>query len=152
MCRILTKRKTGEPPFAKLRYGSKECPLFQNRLKNRLNSGIQAAAVALARSKRQAISIGWNGAPEEIRTPDPQIRSLKLFVLHSLYRLYKDLASQLERLEGAGCQKIFFEKQGGKNADRRQLQRLLKVLKPGDVVHAYGTTKLINGRAYYCRP
>ncbi|WP_352871917.1 recombinase family protein [Mesorhizobium sp. M0730] len=62
------------------------------------------------------------------------------------------MASQLERLEGAGCQKIFFEKQGGKNADRRQLQRLLKVLKPGDVVHAYGTTKLINGRAYYCRP
>ncbi|WP_217574783.1 recombinase family protein [Mesorhizobium sp. GbtcB19] len=48
----------------------------------------------------------------------------------------QDLTSQLERLEAAGCQKIFFEKLSGKNADRRQLQRLLKVLAPGDVVHA----------------
>jgi hypothetical protein len=63
-------------PFAKLRYGSKEYPLFQNRLKNRLNSEIQAGAAALARPKKLAISIGRNGAPEEIRTPAPQIRSL----------------------------------------------------------------------------
>jgi DNA invertase Pin-like site-specific DNA recombinase len=48
----------------------------------------------------------------------------------------QDLASQIERLEAAGCQKIFFEKLSGKNANRRQLQRLLKVLAPGDVVHA----------------
>jgi len=48
----------------------------------------------------------------------------------------QDLASQLERLEAAGCQKIFFEKLSGKSADRRQLQRLLKVLVAGDVVYA----------------
>jgi hypothetical protein len=30
-------------------------------------------------SERLAISIGCNGAPEEIRTPDPQIRSLVLY-------------------------------------------------------------------------
>lgn len=48
----------------------------------------------------------------------------------------QDLASQIERLETAGCQKIFLEKLSGKDTNRRQLQRLLKVLKPGDVVHA----------------
>jgi DNA invertase Pin-like site-specific DNA recombinase len=48
----------------------------------------------------------------------------------------QDLASQVERLEAAGCQKIFLEKLSGKDTNRRQLQRLLKVLKPGDIVHA----------------
>ncbi len=48
----------------------------------------------------------------------------------------QDLASQVERLEAAGCQKVFLEKLSGKDTNRRQLQRLLKVLKPGDVVHA----------------
>ncbi|MER9474375.1 recombinase family protein [Mesorhizobium sp. M0520] len=48
----------------------------------------------------------------------------------------QDLAAQIERLQEAGCEKIFFEKRSGKDADRRQLQRLLKALKPGDVVHA----------------
>ncbi|MER9177778.1 recombinase family protein [Mesorhizobium sp. M0955] len=48
----------------------------------------------------------------------------------------QDLAAQIERLQAAGCEKIFFEKRSGKDADRRQLQRLLKALKPGDVVHA----------------
>lgn len=48
----------------------------------------------------------------------------------------QDLTAQVERLQAAGCQKIFFEKRSGKDANRRQLQRLLRVLKPGDVVHA----------------
>lgn len=48
----------------------------------------------------------------------------------------QDLAAQIERLRGAGCQKIFREKLSGKNADRGQLQRLLKILKRGDVVYA----------------
>lgn len=48
----------------------------------------------------------------------------------------QDLAAQIERLHGAGCQKIFREKLSGKDADRAQLQRLLKALKPGDLVYA----------------
>lgn len=48
----------------------------------------------------------------------------------------QDLAAQVERLEAAGCQKIFREKLSGKDANRPQLKRLLKALKPGDVVDA----------------
>ncbi|WP_095090629.1 recombinase family protein [Mesorhizobium sophorae] len=48
----------------------------------------------------------------------------------------QDLTIQVERLQEAGCEKIFFEKRSGKDANRRQLQRLLKALKPGDLVHA----------------
>ncbi|MGX9147222.1 recombinase family protein [Mesorhizobium sp. 128a] len=48
----------------------------------------------------------------------------------------QDLAAQIERLKAAGCERIFFEKRSGKNVDRPQLRRLLRSLKPGDVVHA----------------
>ncbi|MGX5805096.1 recombinase family protein [Bradyrhizobium sp. Arg314] len=48
----------------------------------------------------------------------------------------QDLAIQVERLQEAGCDKIFFEKRSGKDANRRQLQRLLRALKPGDLVQA----------------
>ncbi|RWQ30231.1 MAG: recombinase family protein [Mesorhizobium sp.] len=48
----------------------------------------------------------------------------------------QDLAGQVERLQAAGCEKIYFEKRSGKDANRRQLQRLLRALKPGDLVHA----------------
>lgn len=48
----------------------------------------------------------------------------------------QDLAAQIERLRAAGCDKIFFEKRSGKDTNRRQLQRLLRSLKPGDLVHA----------------
>jgi len=48
----------------------------------------------------------------------------------------QDLAVQIDRLRSAGCEKIYFEKRSGKDADRPQLQTLLKALKPGDVVHA----------------
>ncbi|KAA3448611.1 recombinase [Mesorhizobium sp. SARCC-RB16n] len=48
----------------------------------------------------------------------------------------QDLAAQVERLKAAGCQKIFFEKRSGKDTNRPQLQRLLRVLKPDDIVHA----------------
>lgn len=48
----------------------------------------------------------------------------------------QDLAAQMERLQAAGCEKIFFEKRSGKDVNRHQLQRLLKALKPGDIVHA----------------
>lgn len=48
----------------------------------------------------------------------------------------QDLAAQVEQLEAAGCQKIFREKLSGKDAERPQLKRLLKALKPGDAVLA----------------
>ncbi|BCH05698.1 recombinase (plasmid) [Mesorhizobium sp. 131-2-5] len=48
----------------------------------------------------------------------------------------QDLAAQIERLQTAGCEKIFFEKRSGKDADRPRLQRLLRSLRPGDVVYA----------------
>ena len=54
----------------------------------------------------------------------------------------QDLASQLERLKAAGCEKIFHEKQSGKNADRPQLQRMLKALVPGDMVLATVTDRI----------
>src|SRR5947207_45775 len=54
-------------------------PTVQNRLKNRLNSKNQAGADSPDAPKSAGKSIGWNGAPEEIRTPDPQIRSLVLY-------------------------------------------------------------------------
>ena len=49
----------------------------------------------------------------------------------------QDLAYQLGRLQAAGCGKVFQEKRSGKNTrDRPQLRKMLKTLKPGDVVLA----------------
>ncbi|RWF16731.1 MAG: recombinase family protein [Mesorhizobium sp.] len=48
----------------------------------------------------------------------------------------QDLTAQIDRLQTAGCQRIFFEKQSGKDANRPQLKRLLRGLKAGDVVYA----------------
>jgi DNA invertase Pin-like site-specific DNA recombinase len=44
------------------------------------------------------------------------------------------LAAQLEALKAAGCSKIYREKASGAQADRRELQKLLKALATGDVV------------------
>jgi len=44
------------------------------------------------------------------------------------------LEAQIEQLAGAGCRKVFREKVSGARADRRQLERLLKSLAPGDTV------------------
>jgi DNA invertase Pin-like site-specific DNA recombinase len=44
------------------------------------------------------------------------------------------LGGQLEALRAAGCQRIYSEKQSGKNDNRAALQRMLKELQPGDVV------------------
>jgi DNA invertase Pin-like site-specific DNA recombinase len=46
----------------------------------------------------------------------------------------QDLTSQLAQLKAAGCDKVFREKITGTTADRPQLQKLMKVLAPGDVV------------------
>ncbi len=46
----------------------------------------------------------------------------------------QDLTSQLAELKAAGCEKVFREKITGATADRPQLNRLMAVLTPGDVV------------------
>ena len=42
------------------------------------------------------------------------------------------LAAQLEQLKGAGCEVIYQEKVTGTRADRKELNRLLKAIGPGD--------------------
>jgi DNA invertase Pin-like site-specific DNA recombinase len=44
------------------------------------------------------------------------------------------LDAQLEQLKAAGCVKTFREKVSGARADRRELNKLLRALVPGDVV------------------
>jgi DNA invertase Pin-like site-specific DNA recombinase len=44
------------------------------------------------------------------------------------------LDAQLDQLRAAGCATIFREKATGAQAERRELQRMLKDLSPGDVV------------------
>ena len=44
------------------------------------------------------------------------------------------LAAQLDQLKAEGCNKIYREKASGAQADRRELQKLLKTLATGDVV------------------
>jgi DNA invertase Pin-like site-specific DNA recombinase len=49
----------------------------------------------------------------------------------------QDLAYQLHRLRSAGCKRIFHEKRSGKNTTNRpELRKLLRSLKPGDVLLA----------------
>jgi DNA invertase Pin-like site-specific DNA recombinase len=44
------------------------------------------------------------------------------------------LTAQTEQLRADGCSKIYRETASGAQADRRELQRLLKALQPGDMV------------------
>ena len=44
------------------------------------------------------------------------------------------LDTQLDQLAADGCSKVYREKASGAQADRRELQRMLKALAPGDVV------------------
>ncbi len=44
------------------------------------------------------------------------------------------LDAQLEQLKAAGCVKIYKEQASGAKVERRELQRMLKDLAPGDVV------------------
>ena len=44
------------------------------------------------------------------------------------------LDAQLDQLRAEGCAAIYREKASGAQADRRELQRMLKAIRPGDVV------------------
>ena len=55
----------------------------------------------------------------------------------------QDLAYQLQRLADAGCVAVFEEKRSGKNtSDRPRLRKLLKSLKPGDVMLATASDRV----------
>lgn len=55
----------------------------------------------------------------------------------------QDLAYQLQKLQKAGCDRIFQEKRSGKNTkDRPELARLLKTVKAGDQVLATVTDRV----------
>lgn len=62
---------------------------------------------------------------------DPQNRRLG-YARVSTYG--QTLDAQLEQLRGDGCNPIYREKASGAQGDRRELQRLLKAVQPGDVV------------------
>jgi DNA invertase Pin-like site-specific DNA recombinase len=44
----------------------------------------------------------------------------------------QDLAVQLEKLDGAGCEKVFREKRSGVDGKRPELRRCLEYLREGD--------------------
>ena len=46
----------------------------------------------------------------------------------------QDLSGQLEHLTAAGCERMFRDKVSGARADQPELQRMLTILSPGDVV------------------
>jgi len=46
----------------------------------------------------------------------------------------QNLDTQLERLEDAGCERIFSEKVSGANSERKELNRLLDMLREGDTL------------------
>jgi DNA invertase Pin-like site-specific DNA recombinase len=60
----------------------------------------------------------------------------------------QDLEIQLAELRAAGCEKIFCEKESGTKDDRRQLRRLLKILKAGDVVIVSALDRFTRGGAF----
>jgi len=62
---------------------------------------------------------------------DPKARSLG-YARVSTYG--QTLDAQLEQLRKEGCSKIYCEKASGAQPKRRELQRLLKAVAPGDVV------------------
>jgi DNA invertase Pin-like site-specific DNA recombinase len=62
---------------------------------------------------------------------DPQNRTIG-YARVSTYG--QTLDAQLEQLEAAGCVRTYREQASGAKADRRELQRMLKALQPGDQV------------------
>lgn len=54
----------------------------------------------------------------------------------------QDLQIQLERLDEAGCEKVFREKTSGARADRPELQRMMEHVRPHDTVVVYRLDRL----------
>lgn len=59
--------------------------------------------------------------------------------------LGQELDIQIKLLTDAGCEKIYSEKESGVNDERRELLRLMKVLKPGDTVIVSALDRLTRG-------
>lgn len=57
----------------------------------------------------------------------------------------QELDLQLAQLRAAGCQQIFCEKESGAKDDRRQLARMLRTVKSGDVVIVSALDRLTRG-------
>src|SRR5262245_49530612 len=57
----------------------------------------------------------------------------------------QDLEIQLAQLRAAGCMRIFCEKESGATDDRRELKRLLRVLRADDVVIVTALDRLTRG-------
>ena len=57
----------------------------------------------------------------------------------------QELDIQLSQLRAAGCERIYCEKESGAKDDRRELKRLLKALKLGDVVIVSALDRLTRG-------
>jgi DNA invertase Pin-like site-specific DNA recombinase len=54
----------------------------------------------------------------------------------------------LAQLRAAGCERIFCEKESGAEDDRRELKRMLRTLKPGDVMIVSALDRLTRGGPY----
>jgi DNA invertase Pin-like site-specific DNA recombinase len=57
----------------------------------------------------------------------------------------QELDIQLAHLHALGCVRIFCEKESGAKDDRRELRRMLRVLRPGDVVIVTALDRLTRG-------
>ena len=57
----------------------------------------------------------------------------------------QELDIQLAQLAAAGCTRVFCEKESGTKNDRRELRRMLRSLKPGDVVIVSALDRLTRG-------
>ena len=57
----------------------------------------------------------------------------------------QELDIQLAQLRAAGCERIYCEKESGAEDDRRELKRMLRALRPGDVVIVSALDRLTRG-------
>jgi DNA invertase Pin-like site-specific DNA recombinase len=46
----------------------------------------------------------------------------------------QDYAGQVDQLKGAGCERVFAEKESGAKTDRRELAKAIDTLQPGDIL------------------
>ena len=60
----------------------------------------------------------------------------------------QELGIQLAQLRHAGCTQFFCEKESGIKDDRRQFDRLLSAIRPGDVVFITALDRLTRGGPY----